>query len=101
MMIEPSTAGRLEERATMPSRLFEDTSPEAEARLLEICRKMPVWRKVQLVDDANRTACALAMAGLRQRHPGESLQTLRRRLLGLLLGEDLASRVYGPLEKAP
>jgi hypothetical protein len=59
---------------------------------------MPAWRKLQLVDDANRTAALLAMAGLRQRHPDESLERLRRRLLGLTLGEELATKVYGALD---
>jgi hypothetical protein len=40
----------------------------------------------------------LAMAGLRQRHPDESLERLRRRLLGLTLGEELATKVYGALD---
>lgn len=59
---------------------------------------MPTWRKLQLVDDANRTARQLAMAGLRSRYPGEPLSRLRRRLLGLALGEDLASGIYGPID---
>jgi hypothetical protein len=75
-----------------------DTSPEAERVLAQIYGRMPAWRKLQLVDDANRTAALLAMAGLRQRHPGESLERLRRRLLGLTLGEELATKVYGALD---
>jgi hypothetical protein len=78
--------------------LSRDTSPAAEAVMLDIYRSMPVWRKLALVDDANRTARLLAMAGLRARHPGEPLFRLRRRLLGLVLGERTALEVYGPLE---
>ena len=48
-------------------RIFDDTSAEAEAVMLEIYRHMPVWRKVQIIDDANRTARQLALAGLRGR----------------------------------
>jgi hypothetical protein len=81
-----------------PPRLFRDTSPEAEAVLLEIYRRMPAWRKVQLVDDASRAAAQLGMVGLRARHPEESARRLRRRLLGLMLGEATATKVYGPLE---
>jgi hypothetical protein len=81
--------------------LSRDTSPAAEAVMLEIYRRMPAWRKLQLVDDANRTARHLAMAGLRVRHPDESLPRLRRRLLGLALGEELATTVYGRLEDVP
>jgi hypothetical protein len=86
------------ERST---RLSRDTTPEAEEIQIGIYRRMPAWRKLRLVDDANRTAAALAMAGLRSRHAGESEARLRRRLLGLTLGEDLATRVYGPLQSIP
>ena len=76
------------------------TSPGARATVLEIYRKMPTWRKVELVEDANRTARQLAMIGLRSRHPGESTERLRRRLLGLVLGKELATKIYGPLQEA-
>ncbi len=82
---------------THPARIT-DTSPEAEAFQLELYRRMPAWRKIELVDDAIRTSRHLAMMGLRSRHPGESIDKLRRRLCGLVLGEELAERVYGPLE---
>jgi len=79
-----------------PERIFSDTPAEVEAVLLEIYRKMPTWRKIELVEDANRTARQLALAGLRSRHPGESQARLRRRLLDLVLGEETALKIYGP-----
>lgn len=79
--------------------IHTDTSAEAERISIEIYRKMPAWRKIQLVEDANRTARQLALAGLRSRHAGESPTRLRRRLFGLALGEDLATRAYGPLDE--
>lgn len=75
-----------------------DTSPDARRVVLDVYRHMPAWRKAQVVDEANRTARQLAMAGLRARHPEESLEQLRRRLLGLALGEELATEIYGPLD---
>jgi len=75
-----------------------DTSPEAEALQSELYRRMPARRKIELVDDAIRTSRHLAMMGLQSRHPGEPLTKLRRRLAGLVLGEEIAARVYGPLE---
>jgi hypothetical protein len=81
--------------------LPNDTSPAAERVLVDIHRRMPAWRKVQLVDDANRMAAHLAMVGLRRRHPGESDARLRRRLLSLTLGAKLAERVYGPIDSVP
>ncbi len=61
---------------------------------------MPAWRKIQLVFEANDMSRALATAGIRSRHPQAGPEEVRRRLLGLTLGEELATRVYGPLEGA-
>jgi len=52
---------------------------------------------VALIEEANRMSRNLALAGLRERHPGASPEEIRRRLMGLLLGEELASRIYGHL----
>ncbi len=38
----------------------------------------------------------LALAGLRNRHPQAGEAEIRRRLMDLLLGEELAAKVYGP-----
>ena len=77
--------------------LSPDTDPEAERVQIEIFRQMPAWRKIQLVDEANQLARQLALAGLRQRHPEAGPEELRRRLMGLFLGEEMATEVYGPL----
>lgn len=66
--------------------------------MLEIYRHMPIWRKMEIVDDAIRTGRRLGLAGLSARHPRESLDRLRRRLLGLVLGDRVANEVYGPLD---
>ena len=78
--------------------LYADTTPEAEEILVRIYREMPAWRKIELVEEANRCARQLAMAGLRLRHPNEDVATLHRRLLGLLLGEETATCIYGPMK---
>lgn len=75
-----------------------DTSEAAAAKVAEIYGRMSPERKLRQVDDAIRTARFLAFQGLRARHPGEPVERLRRRLLGLVLGEELANRVYGPLD---
>jgi hypothetical protein len=46
----------------------------------------------------NQAAYTLALSGLQQRYPQASPVELRRRLADLLLGPELAARVYGPLE---
>jgi hypothetical protein len=62
---------------------------------IEGLRRMPPWRKLELVADLNETVRALAIAGLRQRHPNDTPAQQRRRLADLVLEPELAARVYG------
>jgi len=77
--------------------LSRDTTPEAEAVMLESLRRMSAWRRLELLDDACVTARELALAGLRIRHPDASEPEIRRLLMDVLLGPHLAARVYGPI----
>lgn len=77
--------------------LSPDTHPEIERLQIERLRQMPSWRKIALMAEMNQTVRTLALAGLRQRYPDDSPAQRRRRLADLLLGPDLAARVYGPL----
>ena len=79
------------------SALFPDTRPEAEAVLIRLLREAPPWRKLETVDQLNQSVRLLVLIGLRQRFPQDDEVQLRRRLAGLLLGEALALKVYGPL----
>ena len=74
-----------------------DTRPEIEELQLEHLRRMPSWRKMTLVSEMNRAVRILAVAGLRQRYPEDSPEQQRRRLADLILGDELASRAYGPM----
>lgn len=74
-----------------------DTSPEAEEVLFALWRETPAWRKLEMLEDLNRTARMLAVSGLRRRHPHADDEEIRRRLADLLLGPELAAEVYGPL----
>lgn len=74
-----------------------DTPPEIEAILMERMRKMSGLEKWRMVAELNAAVRAMALAGLRQRHPNASEAELRRRLAGLLLGEELAELAYGPI----
>ena len=76
--------------------LSADTSPRIEQMQIERLRMMPAWRKLALVGEMNRAVRDLALAGLRQRHPYDTPAQRQRRLAGLLLGPELAARVYGP-----
>lgn len=74
-----------------------DTSPEAMDVLIAGYRCMTLKQKFDQVERLNRMARALALDGLRQRHPSDSDEQLKRRLAGLLLGEELATKAYGEL----
>ena len=52
-----------------------------------------------MVDQLNQTVKLLMLSGLRQRYPHENEARINRRLAGLLLGEELASKVYGHIEE--
>lgn len=62
--------------------------------MLKLYREMPAWRKAQLVADAIDTSRALALAGLRSRHPHADEDELRGRLVSLVLGEAAADSAY-------
>ncbi len=83
------------------SALFSDTSPAAEQVLVDLLRHVPVWRKMEMLAQLNAAAHGMALAGLRRRYPQASEDELRRRLADLLLGPELAVKVYGELPRAP
>ena len=76
---------------------LDDTHPEAGRVHIELMRRAPAWRKLQVMDQMGQAVRLLAASGLRARHPEVSEETIRRLLADLLLGPELASEVYGPL----
>jgi len=78
-------------------KLAEDTDVAAERVLLRLLAKATPARKMRMILEANRTTRALALTGLRERHPGDSPERLKRRLADLWLGPELAAKAYGPL----
>jgi hypothetical protein len=82
------------------STLYSDTHPKMDCLQIQLLREVPAWRKLEMLAQLNATARLLALSGLRQRHPKASEAQLRRRLAGLLLGEEKAGKVYGELEDA-
>lgn len=79
------------------SGLWSDTHPDVERLQLDRLRQMPAWRKMALMADMSESLRVLALAGLWQRYPDDSPSERQRRLADLLLGPELAARVYGPL----
>lgn len=74
---------------------LSDTDPSSELVRIRILREMSPRRKVELVEDANRTSRLLALAGIRARHPELSIEQQQRQLMDLVLGKELAKQVYG------
>ena len=77
------------------SKLFPDTRPEAERVLIGLLCGASIPRKLEMLGELNAAARQLTLQGLRARHPAASEAQLRRYLADLLLGPELAGRVYG------
>jgi hypothetical protein len=74
-----------------------DTRPEIAALHRSLLRKAGSARKLALLGQMNQTVKTLALSGLRSRYPNDNPVMLRRRLADMLLGPELACRVYGPM----
>ncbi len=74
--------------------LSSDTHPKMEAAQIEFIRRMPAWKKISMVDDLNETVKTLAVSGLKQRHPEAAPAQVHRMLAELMLGAELARKVY-------
>lgn len=82
------------------STLSSDTHPKMEALQIALWRQASPTRKMQMVAQLNASVRTLALAGLRSRYPQASEAELRRRLAGLLLGDEMARKVYGEISDA-
>lgn len=80
--------------------LFTDTHPEMEALQIQLWQQASPTRKMNMLAQLNKSAQILALAGLRAQYPHASEAEIRRRLAGLLLGEESARKVYGELGHA-
>lgn len=69
-----------------------------EALQVQLLRGVPPWRKMEMLAGLNAYARELALSGLRQRYPQAEAAEIRRRLADLLLGPELARKVFGELE---
>ena len=82
------------------SALYPDTDPKVEALQIEMWRQASPTRKMHMLAQLNASVRILALAGLRSRYPNATQIQLRRRLADLLLGEELARKVYGEMSRA-
>jgi hypothetical protein len=82
------------------TRLFDDTSPAAEEKLLELLRTKTPCEKLSMVNQLNASVRTLAMSGLRSRYPDAEEIELKRRFADLVLGAERASVVFDSLSKS-
>lgn len=80
--------------------LYSDTHPKMEALQIRLLREASPESKMEMLALLNASARTLALTGLRTRYPQASETELRRRLADLLLGEELARKVYGEIGHA-
>jgi hypothetical protein len=76
------------------SALYSDTQPKIEKMQIEFIRRMPSWKKMGIVDGLNETVKTLAIAGIKQRSPNATPEQVHRMLADLMLGSELARKVY-------
>lgn len=80
--------------------LSSDTHPKMEALQIQLWRQASPTKKMHMLAQLNASAHTLALAGLRSRFPQASEAELRRRMANLILGEELAQKVYGEMPYA-
>jgi hypothetical protein len=71
-----------------------DTSPEAHAAQIEAYRRMGGRERTAVLFRLNQLAREAAAAGIRSRHPAYTEEQVRYALFRLLLGEELARKVW-------
>jgi hypothetical protein len=80
--------------------LSSDTHPKMEALQIQLWREASPTRKMNMLAQLNASARMLAMTGLRSRFPNADETQLRFKLAVLLLGDELARKVYGVIGDA-
>lgn len=78
--------------------LSDDTSGEAERLQVRVWRSLSSLERARLIAGASRAARAMALAGLRDRHPDASERELVAQLALITAGPALAARVYPDLD---
>lgn len=87
---------RVSGRSGIPERgvLSVDSSAAIERLQVAAWRRMSPVQKARTVDGLTRTALALALAGIRRRHPRASERERFLRLAVLTLGSETTRRLY-------
>ena len=79
---------------------YSDTHPKMEALQIQLLRQATSTQKLKMLAELNASARMLTIIGLRSQFPHASESEIQRRLANILLGEELAYKVYGDLVDA-
>ncbi len=79
---------------------YSDTHPQIDKLHIELLRSASAADKLKMLAQLNAAGRHLALVGIKSRYPQASEIELQRRLAALLLGEELACRVYGGTDVA-
>jgi len=71
-----------------------DTPPATIARYHELLRGQAPYERLEQAAALTRMVRQLAVAGIKQRHPGASLDEIRVRLAVRLYGREIARRLF-------
>ena len=75
--------------------LSPDTTPEAQAMVYELMRRLPEWKKLALTFELIHASRQLMMVDLRCRFPEASEEELRRRFIARILTREEVINAYG------
>jgi hypothetical protein len=64
----------------------------------EMMRQLTPAQRLAMVGQMYETVKTLALSGLKSRYPNDSPAKLKRRLADLMLGRELALKVYGSID---
>jgi hypothetical protein len=81
--------------------LSADTTADIEQRQIDAWRRLSSVERMRLVSDTTRAVMALALAGIRTRHPQASDRECFLRLAAIRLGADTTRRVYPDAAQLP
>ena len=70
-----------------------DTRVEAQKRLVELARQIPLGRKLAILDEEFATSRLLVLSGIRRRSPGASEESIEARYYRLMLGSTVGDQV--------
>ena len=75
--------------------LAADTSPEAEARMIEYYRSLEPQERVAIALELTRLADEIALEGIRERYPQATEREQKLRLAALKYGRELILKAFG------